>query len=101
MCFFFFFKPKTAYEVRNSDLISDVFSFDLRLPTTTRTSALGQDVASGVGEGGGPATDLVARRRGLRRAARCPDDQRAKNPFRRDRQTTRTRTSTFPRVACE
>src|SRR3546814_11020941 len=40
LCFFFFFKQKTAYEMRISDWSSDVCSSDLRsLPPTCRPSS--------------------------------------------------------------
>src|SRR3546814_5723547 len=40
MCFFFFFKQKTAYEMRISDWSSDVCSSDLHLPNASL--AIGQ-----------------------------------------------------------
>src|SRR3546814_5828078 len=37
-CWFFFFKQKTAYEIRISDWSSDVCSSDLRIPRSSRDS---------------------------------------------------------------
>src|SRR3546814_1874112 len=45
MLFFFFFKQKTAYEMRISDWSSDVCSSDLRAPTHPYTQALLRAVA--------------------------------------------------------
>src|SRR3546814_4359108 len=46
--FFFFFKQKTAYEMRISDWSSDVCSSDLHLPGTIG-GGVGDDVADGRG----------------------------------------------------
>src|SRR3546814_8248319 len=41
VCVFFFFKQKTAYELRISDWSSDVCSSDLGVPTTRALSLVG------------------------------------------------------------
>src|SRR3546814_10044322 len=45
-CLFFFFKQKTAYEMRISDWSSDVCSSDLRLLTQAGRDAIPPDVGS-------------------------------------------------------
>src|SRR3546814_2674373 len=47
LCSFFFFKQKTAYEMRISDWSSDVCSSDLHSPGTAREPAIG-DQANGI-----------------------------------------------------
>src|SRR3546814_9153575 len=49
MYFLFFFKQKTAYEMRISDWSSDVCSSDLRLATPTTDAARLPDVLNGAG----------------------------------------------------
>src|SRR3546814_7640033 len=56
-CFFFFFKQKTAYEMRISDWSSDVCSSDLRAVVGLRRGRIGEtrilaDVAENAREGG-------------------------------------------------
>src|SRR3546814_8993055 len=69
--FFFFFKQKTAYEMRISDWSSDVCSSDLRrlAPVGERSSACPL-----------PRTHIRCRRAILRRTPHCPDGCRARKP---------------------
>src|SRR3546814_1518068 len=63
---FFFFKQKTAYEMRISDWSSDVCSSDLIVPVD-------QD-AGGAGDGG-QVDDMIGRAAGGEQADRCVDDR--------------------------
>src|SRR3546814_3097133 len=47
LVFFFFFKQKTAYEMRISDWSSDVCSSDLSLPTPAASLAAASELAQG------------------------------------------------------
>src|SRR3546814_14339040 len=64
--FFFFFKQKTAYEMRISDWSSDVCSSDLRAPLAVEAIAAVMDVASGYCN---LEFDLDSGRRGSRTSA--------------------------------
>src|SRR3546814_3654555 len=70
---FFFFKQKTAYEMRISDWSSDVCSSDLHLLAgryrhTAEHHRCGRDPERGVGHGGGEPQQLLDRPGEQRRA---------------------------------
>src|SRR3546814_10865419 len=71
---FFFFKQKTAYEMRISDWSSDVCSSDLAGPDDERVDAKGQLIAPGLVDLGVFAIDKPAFHfGGITRAALMPD----------------------------
>src|SRR3546814_5923967 len=76
--FVFFFKQKTAYEMRISDWSSDVCSSDLlRRPAVAGTVA----AARGAGAGRGAVAGQRVRVRGVQRGhARAPDRLRGARP---------------------
>src|SRR3546814_7493527 len=67
MCFFFFFKQKTAYEMRISDWSSDVCSSDLNAPSTPTCSHVG----------GSPS--VPSGKRSVRRTGGAPSGGRDQN----------------------
>src|SRR3546814_9601747 len=58
---FFFFKQKTAYEMRISDWSSDVCSSDLLARMTDRIAALEQEVATLRSRGPAPSEEVISR----------------------------------------
>src|SRR3546814_2686201 len=74
VCVFFFFKQKTAYEMRISDWSSDVCSSDLDADWDTIVCAVEEAAAEHLADAAGdvPVDDSVARARTLLRNAVSP-----------------------------
>src|SRR3546814_3857140 len=86
MYVFFFFKQKTAYELRISDWSSDVCSSDLRKATFRRWFTLRSDTLARPPPKGRASTSRHLRSRAVRIAVRSPPHSRSRQSTRNDDQ---------------